>query len=175
MNKVIMGCFVVAMLAVPSYVMAFDNAAGTLTVTGTVVSSITVTLTSAGGTFSGGGTSAATSALGSISKFGAPPTGFTKTNATGKWTLASNIGVKVQKANSASATFILNAKLGSLPATNVIWTVGGFALNSSTDVALTATGAYDGDPGYVWLIEIPDSMLTATAIDNVITFSAISN
>ena len=53
-----------------------DTSSGTLTVTGTVESSINLTIESAGGTTSGTGTAAATSDLGSVSKYGSAPTGF---------------------------------------------------------------------------------------------------
>lgn len=50
---------------------------GTLTVTGTVESSISLTVESAGGTTGGTGTVAATYGLGNISKFGSAPTDLT--------------------------------------------------------------------------------------------------
>jgi hypothetical protein len=174
MNKVIAGCFMVGLLAVPSFVMA-DTASGTLTVTGTVVSSITLTVESAGGTFTQGGTSAASTDLGSISKFGAAPTGFTKTNGATTWTLSSTVGVKVLKANSISGTYTLNAKLATAPATGVIWTFDAVALNATTVQALLADGTYATTPTYPWLITIPDSLATASAIDNVIQLSAVAN
>jgi hypothetical protein len=174
MKNVVAGCFVIAALAVPTFVHAQDTASGTLTVTGTVVSSISLSLESAGGTFSGAGTDTATSALGSISKFGSLPSSFTRTTTATSWTLLSNIGVTVVKANSISTAYTLNAKLASAPATNVIWKVHAMTLNAATVTALTAAGAWGSSPTYVWSIEIPDALPTASAIDNVIQFSAIS-
>ena len=174
MNKVTTGFFLAAMVAVPTFVMAQDTAAGTLTVTGTVVSSIALTLESAGGTFTQGGTTAALTDLGSISKFGAVPTGFTRSTTATTWTLSSNIGVTVEKANSISTAYTLNAKLATAPATGVVWTVNAFTLNASTVTAMTAAGAWGTSPTYAWTLQIPDSMATASAIDNVIEFSAIS-
>jgi len=174
MNKVTTGFFLVAMVAVPTFVMAQDTASGTLTVTGTVVSSISLTIDSAGGTFTQGGTAAALTDLGSISKFGAVPTGFTRATTATTWTLSSNIGVTVRKANSISTAYTLNAKLATAPATGVIWTVNAFALNATTVTAMTAAGAWGSSPTYAWTLQIPDSMATASAIDNVIQFSAIS-
>jgi hypothetical protein len=173
-NKAIAGCFLAATLAVPTFVMAQDTAAGTLSVTGTVVSSISLTIESAGGTFTQGGTSAALTDLGSISKFGSLPTGFTRTTTATTWTLLSNVGVKVQKANSISTAYTLNAKLSTAPATGVIWTVNAFALNASTVTAMTAAGAWGTSPTYAWTITVPDTLATASAIDNVLQFSAIS-
>ena len=73
MKKVIMVCSLVAAFAVPTFVQAQDTASATLTVSGTVVSSISMSIDSAGGTFTQGGTAAALTDLGSISKFGALP------------------------------------------------------------------------------------------------------
>jgi hypothetical protein len=174
MNKVIIGCFAVAVLAFPTFVKAQDTASGTLTVSGTVVSSITLSIESAGGTFTQGGTDAALTDLGSISKFGAVPTGFTRAIAPTTWTLSSAVGVKVLKANSISTAYTLNAKLATAPATGVVWSLNSFALNATTDTAMTDTGVYAASPTYVWSIQIPDSLATASAIDNVIELSAIA-
>src|SRR5687767_4340844 len=86
-------------------IVAFSSAAfgatssGTLTVTGTIESSINLTIESAGGTTSGTGTAAATSALGNISKYSSAPTGFTLARGASDWTISSTVGVKVDKAN----------------------------------------------------------------------------
>jgi hypothetical protein len=174
MRKVIIGCFAVAAFAAPTFVMAQDTASGTLTVSGTVLSSISLTIESAGGTFTQGSTAAAMTDLGSISKFGAVPLDFTRTTTATTWTLLSSVGVKVEKANSASTAYTLNAKLTSVPATGVIWRVNAFELNAATVTAMTAAGVWGTSPTYPWSIEIPDSLATASAIDNVIEFSAIS-
>jgi hypothetical protein len=174
MNKVITGCFLAAAIAVPTFVMAQDTAAGTLTVSGTVVSSISLTIESAGGVFTQGGTPLASTDLGSISKFGALPTGFTRSTTSSNWTLLSSIGVTVQKANSASTAYTLNAKLTNPPAAGVVWKVNSFTLNGTTVTAMTAAGAWGTSPTYPWSIQINDSLATATTISNVIEFSAIS-
>ena len=171
MNKLMIGCFLVGILAVPTLVNA-DTSAGTLTVTGTVASSITLTVESAGGTFTYGGTDS-TTVLGTISKLGAIPTGFTRSTTSTTWTLASTIGVKVVKANSISTAYTLNAQLGSAPATGVIWTVNAVALTTGIQ-ALTAAGVYGATPIYVWSILVPDSLASTSAIDNVVQFSAVS-
>lgn len=173
MKKVIIGSFFVAMLAAPTLVSAQDTASGTLTVTGTVVSSIRLTIVSAGGAFSNAGTAALTD-LGAISKFGALPASFTRSTTASTWTLASSVGVTVEKANSISTAYTLNAKLATAPAAGVIWKVNDFTLNAATVTAMTAAGAWGSAPTYPWSIEIPDSLTSASAIDNVIEFSAIS-
>src|SRR6185369_8539497 len=95
------------------------TSSGTLTVTGTVESSISLTIESAGGTTSGTGTAAATSDLGNISKFGSAPTGFTLARGASNWTLSSTVGVQVVKSNLTSTDYTLTAQLGSAPASGV--------------------------------------------------------
>ena len=85
---------------------------------------------------------------------------------------ASTIGVKVVKANSISTAYTLNAQLATAPATGVIWTVDAVALTTGIQ-ALTAAGVYGSSPTYSWTILIPDTLATASAIDNVVQFSAV--
>ena len=177
MKTAITGCLLVTALAfTPLANAASETASGTLTVTGTVVSSITLTVeTGTGGhTLSGAGTSAASADLGNLSKYGTPPQGFTTTPGASSWTLASTVGVKVLEANTVSDAYTLNGQLGTAPATGVVWSVNGFALNATGVTALTAAGVYGSTASYPWTIVIPDSMATATAVGNVITFSAIA-
>src|ERR1043165_575635 len=124
----------VAMLAFASVASAATSS-GTLTVTGTVESSISLTVESAGGTTSGTGTAAATSALGSISKYGSAPTGFTLARGASNWTISSTVGVQVDKANLTSTDYTLTAQLGSAPASGVTWKLNGSTLSDSATPA----------------------------------------
>lgn len=151
-----------------------QTSSGTLTVTGTIESSISLTIESAGGTTSGTGTAAATSALGNISKFGAAPTGFTLAQGASNWTLSSTVGVKVEKANLTSTDYTLTAQLGSAPASGVTWKLNGSTLSDSAATTLTSTGTYGSTGSYSWDIVIADSA-AAAAIDNAINFTATSN
>ena len=165
--------FTAASLLVAASAMA-DTASGTLTVTGTVASSINLTIESAGGTTSGTGTSAATSALGSISKYGSAPTGFTLARGASNWTLSSTVGVKVDKANLTSTDYTLTAQLGSAPASGVTWKLNGSTLSDSAATTLTSTGTYGSTGSYSWDIVVADSA-AAAAIDNSVDFTATSN
>jgi hypothetical protein len=147
---------------------------GTLTVTGTVESSIDLTIESAGGTTSGTGTAAATSALGSISKYSAAPTGFTLARGASDWTLSSTVGVKVEKANLTSTDYTLDAQLGSAPASGITWKLNGSTLSDASATTLTSTGTYGSTGSYSWDIVVADSA-AAAAIDNSISFTATSN
>jgi hypothetical protein len=154
---------------------AQDTSTGSMTVTGTVVSSIGLTIESAGGVFSGGGTAAASSALGNIAKNGSAPTGFTRVNSDIDSTLSSTVGVKVVQANGASATYTLTAQLGVAPPTGAAWTLGGLTVTAGPAVQLTATGAYAATPTYAWTIKVLDTLANATSIANTINFAAVAN
>jgi len=150
------------------------TSSGTLTVTGTVESSINLTIESAGGTTSGTGTAAVTSALGSISKYSAAPTGFTLARGATDWTLSSTIGVKVDKANLTSTDYTLTAQLGAAPASGIVWKLNGSTLSDSAATTLTSTGTYGSTGSYSWDVVVADSA-AAAAIDNTVDFTATSN
>lgn len=171
MKKIIIAAVIT--LATASVASAATSTA-TLTVTGTVESSINLTIESAGGTTGGTGTAAATSALGTISKYGTAPTGFTLARGASNWTISSTVGVKVDKANLTSPDYTLEAQLAGAPATNVAWKLNGSTLSESALTPLTATGAYGATDSYSWDIVIGDAA-AAAAIDNAINFSATSN
>jgi predicted secreted protein len=173
MKRIAMSGFVFAALLVTSSAFAATSS-GTLTVTGTIESSISLTVESAGGTTSGTGTAAATSDLGSISKYGSAPTGFTLARGASDWTISSTVGVQVVKANLTSTDYTLTAQLGSAPATGVTWKLNGSTLSDSAATTLTSTGTYASTGSYSWDIVVADSA-SAAAIDNAINFTATSN
>jgi hypothetical protein len=173
MNKHIALASIVLSLVVASTASAATSS-GTLTVTGTVESSISLTIESAGGTTSGTGTAAATSDLGNISKFGSAPTGFTLARGASNWTISSTVGVQVVKANLTSTAYTLTAQLGSAPASGVAWKLNGSTLSDSAATTLTSTGTYASTGSYSWDVVVADSA-AAAAIDNSINFTATSN
>lgn len=162
------------LISVPA-ASASETSSGSLDVTGTIESSISLTVESAGGTTSGTGNGAASSALGGVGKYDAGSiSGFTKARGASDWTLSATIGVKVEKANLTSTDYTLTAELGSAPAVGVTWKLNGSTLSDSAPTTLTSTGSY-GDTGtYSWDIVVTDSA-TASAIDNVINFGVTSN
>ncbi|MCU1348527.1 MAG: hypothetical protein JWO56_1557 [Acidobacteria bacterium] len=166
--------FAVASLTLAATSASADTASGTLTVTGTVQSSMTLTIESAGGTLSGAGTSAASTSLGGISKYGSAPTGFTLARGASNWTLSSTTGVKVEKANLVSTDYSLTAQLGTAPATGIAWKLNGSTLSDTAATTLTSTGAYASTGNYSWDIVVADSA-AAAAIDNTINLTATSN
>lgn len=175
MKKVMMGCAVIAMFAVPTFVKA-DTATGTLAVTGTVASSISLTVETGtvGPTLTGAGTSAASTDLGTtFSKYGTTPSGWTKTLQASTWTLTSDFGVQVVKANSASADYTLAANLSTDPGT-VGWNAGGLPFVAVAPHNLTTAGTYAATANYAWSIVIPDSLVTPD-LANTINFLATAN
>jgi predicted secreted protein len=173
MNKILFAVIAVAAITVASNASAATSS-GTLTVTGTIESSISLTIESAGGTTSGTGTAAATSDLGNISKFGSAPTGFTLARGASDWTISSTVGVQVVKANLVSTDYTLTAQLGSAPASGVAWKLNGSTLSDSAATTLTSTGTYASTGSYSWDIVVADSA-SAAAIDNSVSFTATSN
>ena len=173
MKKILAVSIITATFGLASVASAATSS-GTLTVTGTVDSSVSLTIESAGGTTSGTGTSAATSSLGSINKYGSAPTGFTLAQGASNWTLSSTVGVKVDKANLTSTDYTLTAQLGSAPASGIDWKLNGSTLSDSAATTLTSTGTYGSTGSYSWDIVVADSA-AAAAIDNTINFTATSN
>ena len=171
MKKIIVAAAITLLTA---SVASAATSSGTLTVTGTVESSINLTIESAGGTTSGTGTAAATSALGNISKYSAAPTGFTLARGASDWTISSTVGVKVDKANLTSTDYTLEAQLGSAPASGIVWKLNGSTLSDSAAATLTSTGTYASTGSYSWDVVVADSA-AAAAIDNAINFTATSN
>lgn len=152
----------------------YGEGSGTLTVTGTIESSVSLTVQSAGGTTSGTGTGEASSALGTVSKYGVAPTGFTLARGASNYTLSSTVGVQVDKANLTSTDYTLTAQLVAQPASGVAWKLNGSTLSDSAATTLTSTGTYGSTGSYSWDIVVADSA-AAAAIDNSILFTATSN
>jgi hypothetical protein len=165
---------VLAFVAGLSSVGQAATSSGELICTGTIESSVSLTIESSGGTTSGTGTSSATAALGNIAKYGSAPTGFTLARGASNWTLSSTAGVKVMKANLTSTDYTLTAQLGSAPASGVTWKLNGSTLSDSAATTLTSTGTYGSTGSYSWDIIVADSA-AAAAIDNTINFTATSN
>jgi hypothetical protein len=174
-KNVVLGAAIVSVFAFAGAANAQDVATGTLAVSGTIVSSISLTIASAGGSGQTGmGRYTATTDLCDVSMLGAIPTNFTRVQNASDYKISSTVGVTVTKANSASTAYTLNAKLASAPTAGIVWSVNSFALNAATVVPLTAAGVWGSTPVYAWDIAILDSVPSTTALDNTIMFDAIS-
>ncbi len=161
---------------VSSPVFAATTASGTVAVTATVASSVSLTFVSdpAGITLGGTGTSAATIAFGNVQAYGGVvPANVTKAvNGTTNWTLSTPFDVVVEVANQTSLTYTLTAQLNTADATNT-WKIGASTITSASATTLTSTGAY-GTTAYTLGLTIPFSE-AAGAISNTVNFVATAN
>ncbi len=161
---------------VSSPVFAATTASGTVAVTATVASSVSLTFVTdpAGITLGGTGTSAATVAFGNVQAYGGVvPANVTKTvTGTTSFTLSTPFDVVVAVANQVSPTYTLTAQLAAADATDT-WKVGASTVTSAAAVTVTAAGAY-GSTAYNLGLTIPFTK-AAGAITNTINFVATAN
>lgn len=152
------------------------NASGSMAVTLTIASSVSLTLqTDASGLALGNsGTSAVTAAFGTMSAYGGSvPAGVTRTvNGTTNWKVSTPFDVVVQVANQTSSNYTLTAQLQTADATNT-WQIGSSTITSASASTLTAAGTY-GTTAYTFNLTIPFSE-GAVAISNTINFVATAN
>ena len=155
-----------------------QTGSGTLGVSGTVSGSVNLTfITDASGlAVTGTGTSTASLPFGAVQMYGGSvPTNVTKTvSGTTSFSLATPFDVRVDLANSASATFVLTALLATADTTNV-WLIGATDISASgTASNLTSTGAYATNVPYTLHLTVPATE-AAGVISNSIGFTAVGN
>lgn len=166
---------VVGLLMGARPVVAQDTATGTLQVTATIASSISLTFENdaAGVALTGAGTNAATMAFGTVSAYGTISTpGVTRTVEATTFTVSSPFGVRVAKANGASASYTLQAALASADATNT-WKVNASTL-TTTNQTLGSSYSYATTVSHTLYLTVP---LTASsgALSRVVNFTATAN
>jgi hypothetical protein len=168
----------VLMMSSMAMAQAGNTASGTLTVTATVNSSISLVFNSdAAGVplSSGAGTNAATLAFGNVSAFGAIAANITRTVVAGtSFTVSTPVDVLVSKFNSSSANYTLKAQLGTADATNT-WQVATNTITSAAPTTITATGTYGSNAAEAIAITVPNATAGGTNISNTINFTATSN
>jgi hypothetical protein len=142
---------------------------GTLTISGNGLGVVTITLSSAAFTL-GSGTSVATAALGTISKKGTAPTGWTKGTVPNGWKLTAPVTVTTAESLTGSTDAMLSAQVLTVQS-GVTWKVDGIQL-STTDQNIVSEPY--GAHGHNVIIEIADSVANGTVITNTITFTATS-
>lgn len=158
------------------------NAGGSLALTGTVEGSILLTFhqnTSGGITLGGDGTSSASAALTTVSMYGTPDgvfaagANFVKSSTPGAgFTMSGTYNVKVDQANTSSASYNLQAALNSSDA-NYGWAVNGQTL--STIAATVSTGqTYGSQTLQTLVIDVPVTS-AAAAVNNSIIYSVTPN
>ena len=163
--------------AVSSPAMASNpTASGTLAVSATVASSISMTfVTDASGIALGGtGTNEATLAFGSIQAYGGVvPTGATRVvNGTTSFTYSSPFDINVAEENSSSSSYTLAALLSaSSPDT---FAVDAVTLSTSSQT-ITATGVYAANATHTLALTVPFSIASGTVINSNVNFTATAN
>jgi hypothetical protein len=174
--KLLAGLTVLGLMTLASGPVFATSASGTVAVSATVASSVSLTFATdpSGITLGGTGTSAATIAFGTVQAYGGSvPANVTKSvNGTTNWTLSTPFDVVVQVANQTSSNYTLTAQLNTADATNT-WKIGSSAITSASATTLTGTGAY-GTTAYTLNLTIPFTE-AAGAISNTINFVATAN
>lgn len=154
-----------------------ETASGTLGVTATVQSSISLVFDSdaSGVTLGGSGTNAATLGFGNVYATGLGcATNVTCTPGASTFTVSTPFDVKVSKFNLTSSNYTLTAQLNAADASNT-WKVGGNTVTSGSAATLTSTGAYASDVPYTLALTISNTAASGTAISNTVNFTATAN
>jgi hypothetical protein len=155
-----------------------QTGSGTLGVTANIEGSINLTFVTdpSGLAVTGTTTSNASLPFLNVQMYGGSvPTNVTKTvNGITSFAVATPFDVRVDQANSPSATYILTALLATADATNV-WSIGATNISASgTASNLTSTGAYATPVSYTLKLSIPATE-AAALISNSIGFTAVGN
>ncbi|HYC58363.1 MAG TPA: hypothetical protein VEK79_02240 [Thermoanaerobaculia bacterium] len=162
----------VAVLSATSASAATDN--GTVSLTGTLESSLTIAITANIGASSGSGTSTVSVGLGTIAKSGAVPIAVVRTVQTTDWKVGALIGIVVSKANLNSSSYTLTAQLASSTPAGITWKLNDVALSHLSPITLTSAGVYAESLMPLWEVVIANSA-APTSINNTIHFTATSN
>lgn len=153
------------------------TSSGTLTVSATVTSSISMVLDSdsSGVALTGSGTNAATLAFGSVSAFNTEPTNVTGSydNTNSQFTVTTPFDVYVTQANGTSSNYTFAAALHTSDSTNT-WKIGGTTL-TTTSQSISTTDSYGANVSHVLSLTIPYATANSTAISEQIDLMATAN
>jgi hypothetical protein len=154
-----------------------QTSSGTLTVTATVQSSISLTFSTNtnGVALTGSGSNVATLNFGNVSQFISPPSKVSETIAATSFTVSTPFDVSVVKSNVTSANYALTAEVQTADAVNT-WMIDTFRLTivPAAAISLTVTGVYGTNVLRTLYLTIPFSA-GATVISNSINFVATAN
>lgn len=151
-----------------------QSASGTLAVSATVQSSISLVFKSnaSGVALTGSGTNAASLNFGNISAYGALSPNVSRVVGASNYTVSTPFDVDVEKSNGASPNYTLTAQLQSADAVNT-WALGALGISNASPTTLTGGGGY-GVSTYTLNLTVPMAS-AAGAINNTINFSATAN
>ena len=163
-----------AALAMP-VLSAAQSASGTLAVSATVQSSISMVFNTDtnGVTLGNAGTNAATLSFGTISAYGTPAANVTQSVGASSFTVSTPFDVLVSMANSTSANYTLKAQLNAADAVNS-WALNTKPITNASQQTLTSTGSYGSASAYTLALTVPFSS-SAPSISNTINFAATAN
>lgn len=166
--------FLAAALALPVVSVA-QSASGTLAVSATVQSSISMVFNtdSSGVALTGAGTNAAALDFGNISAYGTLAANVSRSVGASSFTVSTPFDVQVDKANSSSSNYTLKAQLNTADATNT-WALSGTSITNASAATLTSTGSYGSGAAYTLALTVPFSS-SASSISNTINFVAAAN
>lgn len=122
---------------------------------------------------SGAGTANASLSFGTISAFGAIPSGVDRVSGSSSYTLAADIGVRVEKQllDLLTSSYTLRARLAT--SNSLSWTVGGIAMSTSYATVATRQSYGSTVPRRVGFI-VPHSR-SAGALSGQLEFLAIAD
>ena len=150
---------------------------GTLTIAADVQGSIDLTfVTDASGlAVTGTATSTASLPFGTVRMYGGTlPAHVTKTiHGVTSFDLSTLFDVRVDVANSSSASYTLTAALTAADFTNT-WSLGPTNISAGGSATLASTGPYATAVPFALKLNVPASE-AATLISNTITFTAVGN
>jgi hypothetical protein len=166
---------IAGVLLMPVLSMAQTTASGTLAVTATVESSISMVFNknAAGLALAGAGTNAASLNFGNISAYGAVAANVTRSVGAANFTVSTPFDVQVDKSNSPSLTYSLTAQLAAADATNS-WALGATTITSGAPASIGGANSYAANTTYTLGLTVPLAS-AAGAISNTINFAATAN
>ena len=153
---------------------AGETGSGTLGVGADIQGALQITFTthSGGPTLTGSGSNTASLAFGTFTSFSANTTagGVTKTAGSGNFSLAASFDVQVDVANSASASYNLDATLAAADGTNT-WLIGATDISDGATHNVLTDQSYATPVALVLHLTVPNSA-AAGSIANSISFTA---
>jgi hypothetical protein len=162
-------------LLLPVLSMAQATANGSVAVSATVESSISMVFNSDGSgvPLGGTGTNTATLNFGNISAYGTVAANVTRTVGGVNFTVSTPFDVLINASNVAVANCSLTARLASADALNT-WVLGGVPVTSAGAATINAANGYGANTPYTLALSVPLTS-AAGAISNTINFTATAN
>lgn len=174
-----LGCLALLTLAAP-LVQAQNTASGTLLVSMSVQSSISVEFVNVSGagnqgtcSISGANTNAASVNFGIASLSGDNQSCVSFSQNGSSYTLSNNIYTVVTQSNLSSSNFTLTASLGSSPTTGVVWSINSATLGTGS-TSITTGGNYGANTSMYLQVTVQHTVASGS-LNEVINLTATAN